>query len=25
VCTGEPVCSLVIAPYEAAGWTGDAQ
>src|SRR3954451_17832091 len=20
-CTGEPVCSLVIAPYEAAAWT----
>jgi arginine decarboxylase len=22
VCAGEPVCSLVIAPYEAASWTG---
>ena len=21
-CTGDPVCSLVIAPYEAAPWTG---
>ena len=24
VCTGEPVCSLVIAPYETASWTGAA-
>jgi arginine decarboxylase len=24
VCTGEPVCSLVIAPYEAAPWAGAA-
>ena len=22
VCTGEPVCSLVIAPYESAPWRG---
>ena len=22
VCTGEPVCSLVLAPYETAPWTG---
>ncbi len=22
VCTGEPICSLVIAPYETAPWTG---
>ena len=22
VCTGEPVCSLVIAPYETAPWAG---
>jgi len=24
VCTGEPVCSLVIAPYETASWAGAA-
>jgi arginine decarboxylase len=23
VCTGEPICSLVIAPYEAAPWAGN--
>jgi hypothetical protein len=22
ICTGEPICSLVIAPYEAAPWVG---
>ena len=21
-CTGEPVCSMVMAPYEVAGWAG---
>jgi arginine decarboxylase len=24
VCTGEPVCSLVIAPFETEAWTGAA-
>jgi arginine decarboxylase len=22
VCTGEPICSLVLAPYETASWVG---
>ena len=25
VCTGEPVCSMVLAPYETAAWNGVAR